>query len=178
MDNGLDEGALQHYLSFGLAHVRHLLEAKTPQSQRDILSSFEKQSTRSFLSAALREASYLGGETLAELETEGEEEYIPKPWFPDPDSGPEDVWRWAHQTQTTSQFIFSPSQIPLRQWAYVMWDRARLDEWKVFDTPWEGINADEYERQQTSLRLQEAGGMLIRAQAMVRDGRLEGSLHF
>lgn len=56
-----------------------------------------------------------------------------------------------------------------------MWDGARLDEWEVFDQPWEGINVEEYERQKMSRRLQRAGGMQIRAQEMVRDGRLGAS---
>jgi len=161
MDNGLDEGALQHHLSFGLAHIREFMEAKTPESQRALLASSRKRSTREFLSTALKESNWLGG--LAEFEDEVEEEYIPRPWYPDPETGPEDAWRWALQSQYTDYFVFSPSQIPLRQWAYVMWDRARLDEWKGFDQPWEGIDVRLYEQQEASRRLQESGGMHMRA---------------
>lgn len=75
-------------------------------------------------------------------------------------------------------FVYSPTQIPLRQWAYVLWDRARLDEWEVFEKPWEGIDVAEYERQEESRRLLEAGGMQIRAQNMVRDGMLEASWRY
>lgn len=178
MSNGLDEGTLQHHLSFGLAHIRRFLEAKSPQPQRDLLASFKKDSTREFLSFALGEASYLGGVTLAEMESEDEEEFIPKPRFAEPDTGPEDAWRWAHQTQPSGRFIFSPSQMPLRQWAYVMWDRARLDEWKVFDTPWEGVNAREYERKEASRRREEARRMRMRALGMIRDGRLQASMEY
>ena len=175
MENGLDEGTLQHNLSFGLEHVRHFFASTTPKSQRELLSSLEQDSNVTFLTARLKEANYLGGEMLAEMDVEDQEDFICKPLFHVPDSGPEDVWRWAHQSQYSEHFVYSPAQIPLRQWAYVLWDRARLDEWKVFEKPWEGIDVAEYERQEESRRLLESGGMQIRAQNMVRDGRMEAS---
>ena len=175
MENGLDEGAFPHHLSFGLEHLRHFFASTTPESQRELLSSVEQDSNVTFLSAGLKEANYLGGEMLAEMDVEDQEDFICKPLFHDPDSGPEDVWRWAHQSQYSEHFVYSPAQIPLRQWAYVLWDRARLDEWKVFEKPWEGIDVAEYERQEESRRLLESGGMQIRAQNMVRDGRMEAS---
>ena len=175
MENGLDEGAFQHHLSFGLEHLRHFFASTIPESRRGLLSSVEQDSNVTFLSAGLKEANYLGGEMLAEMDVEDQEDFIHVPLFHDSDSGPEDVWRWAHQSQYSEHFVYSPAQIPLRQWAYVLWDRARLDEWKVFEKPWEGIDVAEYERQEESRRLLESGGMQIRAQNMVRDGRMEAS---
>ncbi|PLB35355.1 uncharacterized protein BDW47DRAFT_128153 [Aspergillus candidus] len=61
MDNGLDEGALEHHLSFGLAHIQRFTQAKDAQW------------------------------TLEEFDSEDEAELIPTPWFSDPDRGPEDV---------------------------------------------------------------------------------------
>lgn len=175
MENGLDEGAFPHHLSFGLEHLRHFFASTTPESQRELLSSVEQDSDVTFLSAGLKEANYLGGEMLAEMDVEDQEDFIHVPLFHDSDSGPEDVWRWAHQSQCSEHFVYSPAQIPLRQWAYVLWDRARLDEWEVFEKPWEGIDVAGYERQEQSRRLQESGGMQIRAQNyMVRDGRHHG----
>lgn len=92
-------------------------------------------SNMNFLSAGLWDANYLGGETLAEIKSEDEEEFTGKSRFPGPDTGPGDVWRWAHQAQEMQYFIFSPAQI---------WDRARLGEWKMFDKPWEGADVAEY----------------------------------
>ena len=159
MENGLDEGAFPHHLSFGLEHLRHFFASTTPESQRELLSSVEQDSNVTFLSAGRKEANYLGGEMLAEMDVEDQEDFIHVPLFHDSDSGPEDVWRWAHQSQ----------------WAYVLWDRARLDEWEVFEKPWEGIDVAGYERQEQSRRLQESGDMQIRAQNyMVRDGRHHG----
>lgn len=76
----------------------------------------KKESNQAFLAVALRESNYLDRETLADLDSEDKEELIPKPRFPNLDRGPENVWRWAHQEQTIDKFVFSLSQIPLRQW--------------------------------------------------------------
>lgn len=125
------------------------MQATDAQSQQKILSSFNKERNITFLATALEESNYyINSYTLAEFASYHEEEVIPKPWFPDPDGGPEDVWRWALQTQTSDQFVFSPSQIALRQWAYVMWDGGRLDEWRTFEEPWEWIDVQEYEMQE------------------------------
>lgn len=179
MDNGLDEGALEHYLSFGLDRIRNLIQATDAQSQQKMLSYFKKESNRTFLAAALRKSNYLlYSNTLAELDSHYGEDVIPKSWFPDPDTGPEDIWRWALQGETSGQFIFSPSQIPLRQWAYVMWDRDRLDEWRAFDEPWEGIDLYEYRLRERSRRMQEASEIRLRAQNMVRSGKLRPSWYY
>jgi len=67
------------------------MQAADAQSQQEILSSFKKESNITFLAVALKKPNYhFDGDTLAELSYEG---IISKPWFPDPDSGPEDAWR-------------------------------------------------------------------------------------
>lgn len=71
------------------------------------------------------------------------------------------------------QWLFSPAQIPLRRWGYVLWDWPRHEDWGVFESAWEGIDVEKYERQEMSRRLQEGGGMRIRAQGMVQRGMLE-----
>ena len=103
MENGLDEGAFPHHLSFGLEHLRHFFASTTPESQRELLSSVEQDSNVTFLSAGLKEANYLGGEMLAEMDVEDQEDFIHGPLFHDSDSGPEDVWRWAHRSQYSEQ---------------------------------------------------------------------------
>lgn len=62
----------------------------------------------------------MGGEMLAEMDVEDQEDFIRQPLFRDSDSEPEDVWGWAHQSQHSEHFVFSPAQIPLRQWAYAL----------------------------------------------------------
>lgn len=148
--NGLDDGTLQHCLSLGLAHIRRFAEANTPQERRDILSSELNQHSYSYFLPYTIDQSRTWGPALRELGCEGEVLYISKPWYSDSDTGPEDAWRWAVHSQPVEEFIFSPSQEPLRQWFYVMWDRARLDEWNVFENPWEErVDRDQYDIEKT-----------------------------
>ena len=151
MSSGFDGGTLQHHLSLGLAHIRLFLDVDTPQARHDLRApSGNKRSNVFFLAHALEESN-IWGEVLSTLDSDEEDEYISKPWYSEPDPGPEDVWRWTNYSQPVEEFIFSPSQAPLREWCYVMWDRDRLDEWNVFDKPWEPlIDRDEFERQRSS----------------------------
>ncbi|GKZ42803.1 hypothetical protein AbraIFM66951_002736 [Aspergillus brasiliensis] len=68
---------------------------------------------------------------LNTFNAEDEANHIPQPWYRDPDSGPEDIWRWASHDGGKEDFVGSTVQIPLRRWVYVMWDRWRIDEWSV-----------------------------------------------
>jgi hypothetical protein len=99
----------------------------------DLLHPFKKQYKQCFIPPTFSAFSYLRGTRLSEIEDENGEGFISKAWFPDPDRGPEDIWRWATWAQTAEEFVFSGSEIPARGWAYMMWDRARLDDWKVFE---------------------------------------------
>lgn len=59
---------------------------------------------------AVRVSPYL---TLAEYGPEDEREHITRPVFQDSDTGPEDIRRWAHQSETSDKFVFSKVQRPL-----------------------------------------------------------------
>ncbi|KAF2789047.1 hypothetical protein K505DRAFT_365959 [Melanomma pulvis-pyrius CBS 109.77] len=59
------------------------------------------------------------------------------PFFNDPDTGPIDVWRWTHQNETWANFVNQDDRKTLREWGFVMWDRARLDESSIFQSRWE-----------------------------------------
>ena len=74
---------------------------------------------------------------LCDLNKEQQKEVIAPPTIKDSDSGPEDVWRWAYQDEYPDDFWHAVGKASLRQWAYVMWDRERLDAWSVLDNEWE-----------------------------------------
>ncbi|GKZ36004.1 hypothetical protein AbraIFM66950_006877 [Aspergillus brasiliensis] len=73
---------------------------------------------------------------LKTFNAEDEANHIPQPWYRDPDSGPEDIWRWASHEEGKEAFVGSTVQILLRRWVYVMWDRWRIDEWSVLIKQW------------------------------------------
>lgn len=72
---------------------------------------------------------------LNNFSPEDEEKYIPQPWFRDPDSGPEDIWRWANLWRQRKHFFAAGSAQDLRVWLFVMWDRWRIDELRVLNNP-------------------------------------------
>ncbi len=46
--------------------------------------------------------------------------------------GPNAAWPWSTH-QKVDIFYFKAHKRPLRKWAYVMWDLARLEDWKILD---------------------------------------------
>lgn len=68
---------------------------------------------------------------------------IQTPFFDDPDFGPVDVWRWAHQEESGHSWIYREYRDNLRQWGHVMWDRSRLDATNIFEKPWEELDRSE-----------------------------------
>ncbi|KAK8136767.1 hypothetical protein PG984_004707 [Apiospora sp. TS-2023a] len=61
---------------------------------------------------------------------------INHPYFPDPDPGPADAWRWAHQEESWAHWVYQPKRRDLRRWGYVMWDRSRLEAIDLFRESW------------------------------------------
>lgn len=54
---------------------------------------------------------------------------------PDDASGPNWAWLWAHDNVHTAAY-FDDSKAMLREWLYTIWDKSRLDEWRVTDGEW------------------------------------------
>ncbi|PYH68379.1 uncharacterized protein BO88DRAFT_342121 [Aspergillus vadensis CBS 113365] len=129
------EAYIESHLFRGLTHIRLFALDKDTDLQQIAqvvrgrrvdgmgVDSFIKDMTR-----------LLGREETPDLDNfspEDEEKYIPRPWFRDPDSGPEDIWRWAYQWNQRKQFFAARSAQALRSWLFVMWDRWRIDEMGV-----------------------------------------------
>lgn len=45
-----------------------------------------------------------------------------------------EAWVWAQKKESGRQFINTPIRQSLRECRCIMWDRARLHEWKVYQT--------------------------------------------
>jgi hypothetical protein len=56
------------------------------------------------------------------------ENAVHRMFFLDADEGPREVWKLAHIEARRLTVDDSNLRLSLRQWGYVMWDRARLDE--------------------------------------------------
>ncbi|KAL2789051.1 hypothetical protein BJX66DRAFT_246502 [Aspergillus keveii] len=167
-DTGEDSIVQQYHLSRGLNHIQRFLDADSPKKRHRLLSANQnRQSHRAFLSNILREFNeFEQPEPLKDLTATAEELLVRQPLYPDPDTGPELVWRWAHQNQACSQFVLSRSQAPLREWAYVMWDHQRLEGWGVFERPWAFLDADACLDQWVARKEEERGAWEERAKRL------------
>ena len=128
---------IQNILSRGLEKLRQLSIAKTYEARYELLKD-HPGSRWPFLYTALTDAnSDYDGLYLSDLTLIEDQSRIRPPFFNDPDSGPADIWRWAHPDEPSEDFFNEYDRVPLREWGYLMWDHARLDDFGIFQTRWE-----------------------------------------
>ena len=141
-----DVARSQYQLTRGVEKLHDILSAseETIRSETFLTSEEDIGSTSGFLSAAFSYRALNNNLDddfywLCDLTEEQEEKVLTRPVAQDDrNSGPEDIWRWAHEDQAQQDFVHGAGQAVLRRWAYVMWDRNRLDAWRVFDDgPWQ-----------------------------------------
>ncbi|KAI0000079.1 hypothetical protein F4779DRAFT_635724 [Xylariaceae sp. FL0662B] len=135
-DVKVDSYYIQHVLSLGLEKLYQIAAAETYEGRYRLLDP--PHANGDFLHEGLEDANEKNdGIFLGDLTPEEEIRHVKQPLFADPDSGPADAWRWAHQEESRSNWVYQENRQDLRQWGYVMWDRSRLDEIGVFQEPWE-----------------------------------------
>ena len=122
------------YLLKGLDFVFQLSTAYTYDDRHRLYWS-NRRSSGSFLSDALGPLRELSdqGVMLKDYDDEEEKRIIKRSFDDDNDSGPEEAWRWAHNTKTKNRFYFLANHQPLRQRGYVMWDLQRLVNWGILN---------------------------------------------
>ena len=141
-----DVSRSQYQLTRGITKLHDILSAseEITSSEAFLTDKEDINSTAGFLSAAFSYRALHNDldndfDCLCDLTEEQEEKVLAQPVAQDDfDSGPRDMWRWAHEEQGPEDFVHGAGQAVLRQWAYVMWDRSRLDAWGVLDDgPWQ-----------------------------------------
>lgn len=126
----------------GLTHIRRFALEKDTDLQQIAqvirVTRLDGMVFHSFINDMTRLLGRKETPNLDDFNPEDEEKYIPRPWFRDPDSGPEDIWRWANQWNPRKHFFAARNAQNLRSWLYVMWDRWRIDEMRVLNKsrPW------------------------------------------
>ncbi|ERS95277.1 hypothetical protein HMPREF1624_08489 [Sporothrix schenckii ATCC 58251] len=139
---GVGSPPLEHVLSWGLARLYHLTEAETYEERYRLLDAGRNPApTYSFLYEGLQMAAneYDSIVFYDDIQPEDEARYFHTPFFADPDTGPADVWRWAHIDESWQNWVYQEDRSHLRRWAYVLWDRARLEATGIFETPMENL---------------------------------------
>ena len=128
-----DSGHIQYFLSLGLEKLHEIATANSYESRYKLI--YKKHPyARQFLFEGL-EIAY--PRTIRPFIGHVLHSYVVKSFFEDPDTGPVDAWSWAHQSEDQiSNFVNSKSRRWLREWGYVFWDRTRLEDMGILDSPW------------------------------------------
>jgi len=125
-------------LSLGLEDLHQIALAEDYEERRELIYYRYPPRNAQFLYTGLKMANEPDdGAFLSDYTQDEELAHIKDPFAQDSDTGPSDAWRWAHKGETCSNFVNSDSRQLLREWGYVMWDHARLDNWGIFEMPWE-----------------------------------------
>lgn len=134
----IDSPYIQHVLSLGLEELHRITLASTYEERYRLLNTPSgPPATSGFLQDALETANNANEDLfLDRLTPEQEALHIKKPFFADPDSGPRDVWLWAHKVESWANWVYQENRRQLRQWGYVMWDKSRLETAGVLQEPW------------------------------------------
>ncbi|KAM5349457.1 hypothetical protein ACJ41O_005962 [Fusarium nematophilum] len=113
----------QGVLSLGLATLYRLASAESYEARHAQLASEHPPVRPDFIHRALTRANSAHGG-------------IRPPFFNDCDPGPAAIWEWAHPS-TATQCSYQPDRAYLREWGYVLWDKARIDRTQVLQSPWQ-----------------------------------------
>lgn len=136
---GIPHECMEYHIAQGLAYLRKIFEdprvlVRSQESERllYVTQNFTLECTIKTVSEAqFYDAQWYEIEEIMEQ----------FPQSSDPDSGPVDAWEWARNTPGYDLLIGLDYPIHFRTWGYVMWDRARLDEWGVLETTYEKHDA-------------------------------------
>lgn len=122
-------------VSWGLVHVRAHVEAPSPDV---LVPRMRLGSIRAFyFHEYMRHAMRPSPVALARVVWDGENPVTFGPSYPDDgDTGPRDIWAWAHTGLMLFQTANHPLRFRVRSWFYVFWDRARLDARGTMVRPW------------------------------------------
>ncbi|MCJ1399993.1 hypothetical protein MMC11_003196 [Xylographa trunciseda] len=126
------------FLSLGLNYLRRLITAKTYEERYQLLAP-NRRSDHSFLHEGLLASNTDDDDDDVELchySTTDERRWIRPPSLHDPDRGPAQAWRWAHEHESRDSFVLAEPHRGLRERGYVMWDSERLQRWGFFRAPW------------------------------------------
>ncbi|USP72751.1 hypothetical protein yc1106_00025 [Curvularia clavata] len=108
---------IQYLLSLGLETLRRISMAETYEARYGLL-----------IDDAVPHSDFTPTD---------ERTHIRPPFFNDPDTGSPDIWKWAHQDESWANFVNQDNRKTLREWGYVMCDRARMDDYGIFQSRWE-----------------------------------------
>lgn len=82
---------------------------------------------------------------------------VKPPYFRDPDDGPFESWKWAYGSSSLSEASRQKHEGPLRELGYIMWDKERLDEIRVFQLEYQSPKSDDLNIDELYYHIGDAG---------------------
>jgi hypothetical protein len=148
-----DTAYIEPIISRGLPLLHLTAMVKSYEERYKLLTpGYSKVSISSLRDALIASNDPSDGTWLEDFTQENERAHIRPSFFEDPDSGPEYVWRWAHQEVTSRQFVNTNERRHLREWGYVFWDQYRLDLMGILQSPFDEDNTPEVHETEDAIR--------------------------
>ncbi|KAI1288285.1 hypothetical protein F5Y03DRAFT_404932 [Xylaria venustula] len=135
----MSDSLIQNVLSLGLQKVDKIIRTEIyEECEQDRLLPHE---SLFYLTDGFRHANKEShGFWLRNTDPNVDLLHIKQPLYADPDSGPADIWRWAHYRESWHNWVYQENRETFRRWGYVMWDRSRLDAIGIFQNPWKEMD--------------------------------------
>ncbi|KAM3065460.1 hypothetical protein ACMFMG_011652 [Clarireedia jacksonii] len=152
-----DPENIEPLIARGLFAVRNMVEAKSYEQIRNAYYQYYPEYSSYLLNYGLKNSTHGSGEDewywLEDYSEEDDDNFIKKPvWCDDEDKGPELVWRWAHQSCNSTNFVLCDKHRFEREWGYVVWDYSRILELGVMENEWERTDDAENDKGSRPLR--------------------------
>ena len=141
---------LQAQTSRGLVYIHGIVTADVHTRRKTITlpspgDTSEETLDEHFIADGLDNASEPCEFSIGEMDPHERHRVIKAPFHPDPDLGPEEVWKGVHtydgpNDHEHSGFVLSDAKRPLRECGYVFWDLQRLDGCRLIRMEWLDAN--------------------------------------
>ena len=132
---------IEHILSLGLESLQQIVTAQSPKTRYSLLGGKTFPCPIfNFLAEGLESSNERTNRRCLGDYTQAQNEEIARfrpPFVAEPDTGPADAWRWAHENHTSEGFVYSSYHKALRARGYCLWDLARLVAWPAFHQEWQ-----------------------------------------
>ena len=127
-------------MSYGLQFFEQVMQAAGPDQRYPdqfsmLLDHLWKEPPYECLTRTLQE-HFAGPQ---DIRRKGREEQA----FVSDDEGPNATWCWSNEDKFQNPY-FGKEQEDLRKWAYMMWDKERVDRCGVLDTDIESLRAQRH----------------------------------
>ncbi len=134
-----DDADTEWLLSRGLRFNYNVSRAETYAQRYQLLGCDIPKCTFSFLHEAIFSYGFLLLASNNPTSPKKMPKQPSKPFYNDPDPGPERIWKWSHETESRIGLSKEVEYQSERACGYVFWDGERLDRTGWLDNNWDDM---------------------------------------